>query len=338
MHTGIDHSEPNANEIYDLLIGHWKTGVLKAAINFDVFSRIAAGENTVETIALACGAEERGMRVLLDSLCGLELLGKEKGAYVLSSAAAQFLVKGKPSYAGGAAMAFANMDDWEAMGRIDEAIKKGGSLKKEEPDHRFWSEVAMGLVPLGAYAGQLMCDILGIRPDTREGLKVLDIACGSGVYGYSVLKRDRAATATAYDLEDVLKVSAKVAQDMGVEDRVIFRPGNIEKPDFGENAFDLVIISHILQGYDPAMIQVIIGEIYRALVPGGRVVIHEFVPDEQRVSKCLPLLFAAYMFAVTPGGGTYTLSEFSQWLTAVGFRNPKIHDLPTQTSIIVAHK
>jgi len=125
---------------------------------------------------------------------------------------------------------------------------------------------------------------------------------------------------------------------MGVADRVIFRPGNIENPDFGEDVFDLVIISHILQGYDPTMIQVIIGEIYRALVPDGRIVIHEFVPDEQRVSKSLPLLFAAYMFAVTPGGGTYTLSEFSQWLTAVGFRSPKIHDLPTQSSIIVALK
>jgi len=177
-----------------------------------------------------------------------------------------------------------------------------------------------------------------IKPDSREGFRVLDIACGSGVYGFSILQRDPTATATDYDLEDVLNVSANVARYMGVEDRVIFQPGNIENPDFGESVFDLVIISHILQGYDPSMIQVIIGEIYRALVPGGRVVIHEFVPDEQRVSKCLPLLFAAYMFAVTPGGGTYTFSESSQWLTAVGFRSPKIHDLPTQTSIIVAHK
>jgi C-methyltransferase len=337
MPTGDDHFESNPNEIYDLLIGHWKTGVIKAAITLDVFSRIAAGENTVEALALACSVKERGIRVLLDSLCGLGLLNKETGVYVLSRAADQFLVKGKTSYIGSAAMAFANMDDWEAMGRIDEAIMKGGPLK-EEPDPQFWADVAMGLVPLGAYAGQLMCDILDIRPDTREGFRVLDIACGSGVYGFSILQRDHAATVTDYDLEDVLGVSAEVARDMGVGDRVIFNPGNIENPDFGENAFDLVIISHILQGYDPAMIEVIIGEIYRALVPGGRVVIHEFVPDEERVSKCLPLLFAAYMFAVTPGGGTYTFSEFSQWLTAVGFRSTKIHDLPTQTSIIVAQK
>jgi len=59
MYTYDDHSEPNVNEIYDLLIGHWKTGVLKAAIKLDVFSKIAAEENTVEALAIACSISQR---------------------------------------------------------------------------------------------------------------------------------------------------------------------------------------------------------------------------------------------------------------------------------------
>ena len=136
----------------------------------------------------------------------------------------------------------------------------------------------------------------------------------------------------------MLTLTEEVAHEMGVADRVAFQSGNIEEPNFRKNAFDLAIISHILQGYDPTLIETILGKIYEALVPGGKLVIHEFVPDEERSSKNLPLLFAVYMFVVTPGGGTYTFSEFSQWLTTAGFRDVTLYDLPTQTSIIVARK
>jgi C-methyltransferase len=338
MHRDDDNPEPTPQEIYDLLIGYWKTGILKAAIELDVFSGISAGENTAEILASSRGVGKRGMRVLLDGLCGLRLLSKEKGNYVLPPVAEQFLVKGKPSYLGGAAKAYAPMDDWGVMGRIEEAIQKGGALQDGERDPRFWEEVAEGLVPLGLAAGEMMCDILEIKPDSQAGHRVLDIACGSGVYGYAVLQRDRAATVTDFDLEDVLQVAEKVATEMGVVDRVTFHSGNIESPDFGESAFDMAIISHYLQAYNPEMIRAILGKIYQALVPGGRVVIHEFVPDEERASKSLPLLFAVYLFMVTAGGGTYTFSEFSQWLSGAGFRKVTMYDLPSQTSIIVAYK
>lgn len=338
MHTNNNCQIPNPHGIYDFLIGYWKTGIIKAAIELEIFSGIAVGENSVQKLALSRGVNERGLRVLLDSLCGLRLLNKERESYVLTPEADQFLVKGKKSYLGGAVKAFVNVEDWEVMGRIEDAVKKGGPLKKGEQNPLFWQEVARGLIPLGISVGQALCDNLDLRLGSRKGLRVLDIACGLGVYGFSVLQRDCTATVTDFDLESVLPVAEEVAREMGVSERVTFQPGNIESPDFQENAFDLAIISHILQGYGPASIQAILGRIYRALAPGGRLVIHEFVPDEQRAEKSLPLLFAVYMLVVTPEGGTYTFSEFTQWLTDAGFKEITVHDLPTQTSLIIANK
>lgn len=328
-------------EIYDLLIGYWKSGILKAAVELDVFSRIAAGTNTVEQLAGNCGVKERGMHVLLDSLCGLHLLGQEAGRYTLGPLAQRFLVKGEPSYIGSAIHAFVLPEDWEVMGRIEQAIREGGPLLRGGTrEEQSWEKTAMGLVPLGMHVGQIMCDLLGIDEQGEQGgRRVLDIACGSGVYGYSLLQRDRTATVTDFDLKSVLNtVAAKVAHEMGVADRVLYRPGDIEAPDFGRDAFDIAIISHILQGYGPTSIQGILEKICEALVPGGVLVIHEFVPDEERSAKSLPLLFAVFMFVVTAGGGTYTFSEYSKWLSEAGFENPKLHDLPTQTSLIMAQK
>lgn len=325
--------------IYDLLIGYWKSGILKAAIELDVFSRIATGANTVEQLARECGVKERGMQVLLDSLCGLRLLGKGPDRYRLHPLAQHVLVKGAPSYIGGAIQAFVLSEDWDVMGRIGQAIREGRPLVKQgarEPNS--WENIAMGLFPLGMQVGQIMCDMLGIKPGTATGRRVLDIACGSGAYGYSILQRDRTATVTDFDLENVLTVAAAVARDLGVADRVVYQPGNIENPYFEKNAFDIAIISHILQGYDPPGIQMILNHIGEALRPGGMLVIHEFVPDEERSEKSLSLLFAMFMFVVTPGGGTYTFSEYSEWLAAAGFEHPMLKDLPTQTSLIMAQK
>ena len=195
--TNNNPSAPSPDGINDLFIGYWKTGVIKAAIELDVFSGIAGGENSVQKLAVSRSIKERGLRALLDSLCGLRLLNKAKGVYVLTPEAAHFLVKGKPSYLGGAVKAFAASDDWEVMGRIEEAIQSAGPLIKDEREPLFWQEVARGLMPLALGVGQFICDTLNIKPGCQEGLKVLDIACGSGAYGFSVLQRDSAAFGTA---------------------------------------------------------------------------------------------------------------------------------------------
>lgn len=325
--------------IYDLLIGYWKTGILKAAIELDVFSRIAAGADTVESLAAQHRVKERGMQALLDSLCGLRLLLKTAGRYRLSPAARQFLVRSEPGYIGGAIHAWVLPEDWDAMGRIEQAVREGEPLIKQgDRESTSWVTIALGLLPLGMQVGPIMCDLLNIASGSHSGRRILDIACGSGVYGYSILQRDRTATVTGFDLPDVLAAAATVARDMDVADRVTYHPGTLEDPDFGIAAYDVAIISHILQGYDPPAIRMILRHIGEALQPGGTLVIHEFVPDEQRAEKSLPLLFAMFMIVETPGGGTYTFPEYSTWLAAAGFENPVLHDLPTQTSLILARK
>lgn len=53
--------------------------VLTSAVRLNVFSQIAAGRTTASEVAQAAGAPERGMRMLLDTLVALQLLGKCDG-------------------------------------------------------------------------------------------------------------------------------------------------------------------------------------------------------------------------------------------------------------------
>src|SRR5262249_16161798 len=81
--------------------GVWGVGrsrVLTVGVQFGVWSHIAAGATTVAAIARRAQASERGIRMLLDALVGLQLLTKAQDTYALTPVAAEFLVRDRPFY------------------------------------------------------------------------------------------------------------------------------------------------------------------------------------------------------------------------------------------------
>ena len=99
--------------------------------------------------------------------------------------------------------------------------------------------------------------------------------------------RDAKATVTDIDWQYVLKAALKVAEDMGVADRVTYKPGDILSIDYGESEFDVAIASNILQSFEPETNKTLLSKICNALKPGGTLVINDLVPDEERPKKAL---------------------------------------------------
>lgn len=323
------------DQIFEMAGTIFTSAILKACIELDVLTQIASGNDSVGKVASAIQASERGVRILLDALCSLKIITKENNKYFLAPAAEQYLVKGKDSYMGYAVLNI--LRDWEAFGRVAEAVKKGsqvvdafGSESKE------WEDVSIALMPSGLATASIIADVLGIASKIEPGVRVLDLACGSGVYGYLLLQRDPDATVTGIDWENVLDVAKKVARDMGVDDRVTHIPGDILNINYGNEEFDIAIASNILQAFDPETNRMILGKIYKALKPGGILVINDLVPDEERSKARTALYFAVYMLIVSRGGDSYTLSEFEKWLKDAGFRNTVEHRIPLPTTLITA--
>ncbi|MCA1849869.1 MAG: methyltransferase, partial [Acidobacteria bacterium] len=105
-----------------LIFAHVPARVLMTAVQLQVFSHVAAGKRRVAEIAEAAGASERGMRMLLDALVALQLLVKDGERYRLTPLAAEYLVRGRPNYAG--AM-LENEGMWEGWGHLTEVVRAG---------------------------------------------------------------------------------------------------------------------------------------------------------------------------------------------------------------------
>ncbi len=125
----------------EAVLAYQQTAAIKAAIQLDLFSEIASGRNTAESLAQATGAAVRGIRILCDYLTVRGHLEKEGDQYRLTPSTARFLVRGAPSWMGGVVEYLAAP---EMMGLFlgDPAafVRNGGSteLANNAPDHPIW--------------------------------------------------------------------------------------------------------------------------------------------------------------------------------------------------------
>src|SRR5689334_8503401 len=83
--------------IWQLMTAFQLSAAYKAAVELELFTHVAEGHQTAGELASACGAAERGIRILADTLTVVGLLHKDGTKYSLSDAAAAFLDKRQQS-------------------------------------------------------------------------------------------------------------------------------------------------------------------------------------------------------------------------------------------------
>src|SRR5262247_3053340 len=93
---------PSPALFFDTISAYQRTEALRAAIELDLFSHLAAGRQTAAELAHACQAASRGIRILADYLTILGFLHKHNDRYELSADSKVFLDRESPAYLGGA--------------------------------------------------------------------------------------------------------------------------------------------------------------------------------------------------------------------------------------------
>ncbi|MCE9581595.1 MAG: methyltransferase domain-containing protein [Planctomycetes bacterium] len=325
---------PSPAPILNLLQAFHASGVVNAGIQLGVFAALAKGPRAASQVAAAIRCPERAVGILCDALVTTGLLAKETRRYRLTPDSADFLVPGQPGYAGDAARILCDPVLWDAFGRFAQAVKHGGTvlpLHAETPGQKFWETFADSsraiATPAAEYAGSLLQRFL----DERTRPKVLDLGCGSGLYGLTIARKCPGAQVTLLDGAQVIPSARKRAKEMGLEKRVKFVTGDLFKTDLG-GPYDVIVASHVLHHFSAATCTKILDRIGKATVPGGRLLVHEFVADEDRVGNPHAAMFAAVMLAWTREGQTYTFHEYTQFFNSGGFIPPVLHAPPQLTS------
>ena len=326
--------------VFETFVAYQRTATMRAAIELELFTRIAGGDDTVAALAARAGASERGIRMLCDSLAALGFLSKEDGRYSVPPDLVGLLDRRSPMYVGSAIRFIASGPIIEGFGRLTDAVRRGGTAVSEqgstEPEHPMWVEFARAMAPLMAMPAQMIANLL--EADSAPPWRVLDVAAGHGMFGITLAQRNPRAEIVALDWKNVLAVAEENARTAGVSDRVRLLPGSAFDVDYGRD-YDLVLLTNFLHHFDPPTCERMLRKAHAALRRGGRAVTLEFVPDENRTKPVEAATFALVMLASTPAGDAYTFPELERMLRNAGFARNQLHDIPPSFQrVIVSYK
>jgi 2-polyprenyl-3-methyl-5-hydroxy-6-metoxy-1,4-benzoquinol methylase len=338
MATASHGAKPSPERIFSTLTAFQQTEALKAAIQLDIFSKIAEGANEVSSLAKAVGASERGVRTLCDYLTIFGFLTKENNRYGLPQESAVFLDRRSPAYMGAMANFLASEMHRTSFGVLAEAVRKGGSATgtgdNRKPRDDFWVEFAKSMAGLAIPGAEFIAALIG----SAEGLEVLDIAAGHGMYGITIARRNPAARIVALDWPAVLAVAQANAEKFGVADRFKTLPGSAFETEFGQG-YDYILLTNILHHFDAAGCEKLMRRVHAALRPGGKAVTLEFVPNPDRISPQIPAAFSLVMLANTDAGDSYTFAELDEIFRNSGFSKTTAHPIPEMPQqVLVSEK
>jgi SAM-dependent methyltransferase len=332
----------DAQRAMGVLQGFMGSAALKAGLDLEVFTHIARGAATAAQLASAKKTTERAMRILCDALVAYGLLDKSDGRYSLPPATATLFVKGSPAYMGAMANIVGNPLMWEAASKLGDVVKAGHTLIEqhaEAPDNPFWQEFSRASRQMATIHGPMVAEAAASLFGADGPARILDVACGSGMYGFSALKRFPRARLVSVDWPGVIRLAEPTAAQMGLKDRVEFRPGDIFKDDFGAG-YDLVLAVNIYHHFSIAKCTDLTRRLHAATAPGGALMIVDSVPDDRREKDRMAMVFALTMLIWTHDGDTYTLGEYSGMLKAAGYRDVTLKEIagPRPMQAVIARK
>ena len=131
-----EHPTPDA--IMQLGLAFWGSKALLSAIELDLFTMLAQGPLTGETLIANLGLQARGTTDWLDALVSLGMLERTVDEYANTAATGLFLDRSKPSYLGGI-LEMANTRLYPFWGSLTEALRTGQPQNEAKTGQDFFA-------------------------------------------------------------------------------------------------------------------------------------------------------------------------------------------------------
>ncbi len=290
--------------------------ILLTAAELDLFTRLAEKPSSAEELVEELDADLRGLTILLDVLAAMGLLAKQQDTYETTPEAAPFLSEKNPRSVLPMILHATHLwDRWSGL----TAIVKGRAPSGPASETRDADELTAFIGAMHT-VGMPMAKKIAAAVQPGPARNLLDVGGASGTYTIAFLEAAPEMKATLFDLPAVIRMASKRLAEANMSGRVRLVAGNFYTDEL-PGGHDLALLSAIIHQNSPEENVELFGKVFRALVPGGRIVIRDHVMEPGRIAPRDGAIFAVNMLVNTEGGSTYTYEEIRTWLEAAGFAN-----------------
>lgn len=295
---------------------------LEAAERLGVLARLQQGPADALSLARDCAIGERGAHMLLAALAGLGLV--EAGAEGSFGATTPHLAR-----------LAALRTRWDGLAeavRDDKPVLAGDVPAGAEA---LYPDLVPYLATLFAAAAVRAADYL-----SAPGLYVLDVGAGAAPWSLALAARAADCHVTAVDLPAVIVQTRKAVATAGLAGQFRYLCGDMFAVDWGSAAYDLAIAGNVCHLFDDRHNRHLLGRLFAALRPGGKLAILDALPNERFDGPRSVVLYALGLLLRTARGRLYPFSTYVGWLREAGYEAVERYELTPSLaiSLITAHR
>jgi SAM-dependent methyltransferase len=307
--------EMNPEKILRQAQAFMESRILLTAAELNLFTILKKVPLTAQQISPKLGSNNKALSSLLDALTAMGLLEKKEETYFCIPSVAQFLDDDSPASVRPMILHMATL--WTRWSRLTGIVGGIPAPTNQLSVTRTPEELQAFIGAMHSIGAPLAKQIIA-SIDTGTAKSLLDVGGGSGTYAIAFLHAVPELKATVYDLPEVIEMARARLTREGLMDRATLVAGNYHHDEF-PGGHDLVLLSAIIHSNSSEQNLSLYRKIYRALHPGGRLLIRDHVMDPDRVHPKDGAIFAINMLVGTPAGSTYTYEEIESELNQAGF-------------------
>jgi SAM-dependent methyltransferase len=336
MHQSVDN-----RPVADVVLGVYGYNAVLAAHRLQLFPLLADRPRALPDVCAALGIKPRPAQAILAAASALGFVQVAGGSYSLTPLSQKYLLETSPTYMGSwwdivtdhVSDAF-SYDPVERAVQTDAQQAFGGehlfkTLAEQAEAARAFTRTMHSIAMAPALAWPDAIDLSGCR-------RMLDVGGGSGAHAIGAVTRWPQLRAVVYDLPPVCEVATEFIAGQGLQDRIQAQPGDMFGDPFP--AADLHLYSDVLHDWSRDKCAFLIRKSFESLPPGGRIVLHEMLFDDDKTGPFATAAFNITMLVWSVDGEQYSGRELTGMLADAGFRQVETRPAFGHHSIVTAIK
>ena len=307
--------------IWDMWQSQFTLPAMTVADELGVFGAIGDAPRSVADLAAMLKVDERALGLLLAALASLGLAEKRADTWIGTPASRTWLHPAAEGYWGGFIFRF--RDTIPLHAQLIEAIRTGRRPTNTVAGGPEWERGTMtqdvakriadfmhahSLAPAAAAAAQ---------PDLAGIGSLMDVGCGSGVYGIAIARAHPQTQVTLLDLKEMVTQAGHFVDKAGLSERIALAGCNMFEDDW-PTGHEAHFFANIFHDWSEETNALLAAKSFAALPSGGRIFLSEILVDDAMDGPWHAAAFSLMMLMGTLGK-QYTLPEFTTILEAAGF-------------------
>jgi hypothetical protein len=325
-------------DVIRMSTGFWVSALVYTMAKIGLADRLASGPRTAAAIAGELGLLPRTLHRFMRTLASLGLLTQHADDTFGLTPHGEALKTGAPGSARATVLTMAGPMIWQAFGDVEYSLRTGLPAVEKVLGMNMFEHLARHPDEAALFSESMVGIHGGEPPAVAEAYDfssfgiIVDVGGATGNMLGPILSRYPRPRGVLFDRPHVVADAPALLARHGVTDRVRIEPGNFFErvPDGG----DAYILSHIIHDWSEGQCRTILGNCRRAMRPGAKLLIVEFVLPDGNTPHFGKLLDMVML--TCPGGEERTAEEYRTLLASAGLAMTRVVPTAADVSVVEA--